>query len=850
MINNHNKLNNIFMKHFTLFKPLLVVAAMLLGGANYLWADNMTTMTGLLGLADNSNGFAAYKSKAVTLAAGESYVYTFVNYNKGTSGTDEWENWSVEATNGSAFLDFRADGGFWGELPSAANYAGSVWSDVSATKTTWLEAYNGVTVTVTVSRSNDGTTFTVAHTATTNTSLTYAGTYTATISAEDNITFYLTNEDSHQQITKVVYTSDNNGAVYVAPDHTAGAQWGSNTGASTVDAEKEHYNNDASSSWAGCAYAKFSYSELPDGATLTGASVTYSVNQGGKSGRNDVIYYMAKDFDLDWANFAGQTGTDLRNISSRGGTAVAAAATGATGDRFNLSQSVLGAVSAIYEAGQKYILLQWTGNAGGADLYGKGSAEHAPELSILYTMETTYTATFTENNSLVPTVKIYSDSERTSEVANGTLTDGTTYYYRATLAGYFDCDGSFTISGSDPDVNFTMTAKAVYSYTVKAYAGGNLLGTIASGSYTEGDAAVEVYYPRFIQSGTTLYSSGTGAVTYSTTFTPDEDDYVQSVNYNSGTIQNVAFYTDAEDVSGVTVAYSNKIRASKGLLAHTGSASTYKDASTLAPGKYILYMRAQNGNNDPRAFSFKVGETEVLSGSFDKGTNKDSNSEEFTVSTTSTLSFASEGSGQSGIDYFYVVKTGEVATIGSTGWTTFASAYPLDLSDMSASTGSVTAFYASAVRPGWVTMTSTESTGVAAGEGIMLQGTAGATITIPVVTSGTAIAGNLLVGCTTSTSLTANANYYVLVNNDGAEFQSLEENGATIPAGKAYLDVSDAGVKGALRIVFDDSVTSINAIDNEQLSIDNGQIYNLAGQRMSKMHKGINIVNGKKVIIK
>ena len=31
-------------------------------------------------------------------------------------------------------------------------------------------------------------------------------------------------------------------------DHTAGAQWGSNTGASTVDAEKEHYNNDASSS--------------------------------------------------------------------------------------------------------------------------------------------------------------------------------------------------------------------------------------------------------------------------------------------------------------------------------------------------------------------------------------------------------------------------------------------------------------------------------------------------------------------------------------------------------------------------------------------------------------------------
>ena len=47
-------------------------------------------------------------------------------------------------------------------------------------------------------------------------------------------------------------------------DHTAGAQWGSNTGASTVDAEKEHYNNDAATAWAGCAYAKFSYT-IPEG---------------------------------------------------------------------------------------------------------------------------------------------------------------------------------------------------------------------------------------------------------------------------------------------------------------------------------------------------------------------------------------------------------------------------------------------------------------------------------------------------------------------------------------------------------------------------------------------------------
>ena len=38
---------------------------------------------------------------------------------------------------------------------------------------------------------------------------------------------------------------------------------------------------------------------------------------------------------------------------------------------------------------------------------------------------------------------------------------------------------------------------------------------------------------------------------------------------------------------------------------------------------------------------------------------------------------------------------------------------------------------------------------------------------------------------------------------------------------------------------------------NGQWSMANGQsIYNLAGQRLSKMQKGINIVNGKKVMVK
>ena len=48
----------------------------------------------------------------------------------------------------------------------------------------------------------------------------------------------------------------------------------------------------------------------------------------------------------------------------------------------------------------------------------------------------------------------------------------------------------------------------------------------------------------------------------------------------------------------------------------------------------------------------------------------------------------------------------------------------------------------------------------------------------------------------------------------------------------------------------DDIITEVEPIG--QQTIDNGQqnIYNLAGQRLNKMQKGINIINGKKVLIK
>ena len=190
-----------------------------------------------------------------------------------------------------------------------------------------------------------------------------------------------------------------------------------------------------------------------------------------------------------------------------------------------------------------------------------------------------------------------------------------------------------------------------------------------------------------------------------------------------------------------------------------------------------------------------------------------------------------------------------IATIGSTGYTTFASSYPLDLSNLPKG---ITAYTASVVGESEVTFTPA-TTAVAAGTGLLLKGTVNTSYDIPVVASGETISGNKMIGCPTATDITPSESYYVLVNNDGtAEFHPLSgtytDNKVTIPAGKAYLDVN-AGTARALSIALDnEEVTGINTIQSSGVKVQG--CYNLNGQRVAQPAKGLYIINGRKVVVK
>lgn len=91
----------------------------------------------------------------------------------------------------------------------------------------------------------------------------------------------------------------------------------------------------------------------------------------------------------------------------------------------------------------------------------------------------------------------------------------------------------------------------------------------------------------------------------------------------------------------------------------------------------------------------------------------------------------------------------------------------------------------------------------------------------------------------------ADGNYFL---KDNQMYKSTGKS--NIKPFRAYFTGVPSDAKARLAF-FDDETTGINAMDNEQLTIDNNApIFNLAGQRVSKNYKGVVIQNGKKYIQK
>ena len=127
---------------------------------------------------------------------------------------------------------------------------------------------------------------------------------------------------------------------------------------------------------------------------------------------------------------------------------------------------------------------------------------------------------------------------------------------------------------------------------------------------------------------------------------------------------------------------------------------------------------------------------------------------------------------------------------------------------------------------------------------VLLKGTSTTSVEATITDVAAINQSNILNG--TYTSMTPGNNLVLGKINDVVGFYKYSSN---IKANKAYIPSSDSGVKGlAISWYFTDGIREIGQTGNSQSG--NSAIYNLAGQRMGKLQRGVNIVNGKKVLVK
>lgn len=150
----------------------------------------------------------------------------------------------------------------------------------------------------------------------------------------------------------------------------------------------------------------------------------------------------------------------------------------------------------------------------------------------------------------------------------------------------------------------------------------------------------------------------------------------------------------------------------------------------------------------------------------------------------------------------------------------------------------------------FVKLTAIGNGNIAAGEGVVLHGEAGTYTFVATAEDVSSTAGNQMVGVTEETELNASDNAYLLTrdkNTQAIAFRKLATT-YTLGANKAYLKLENGSESRQLiSVVWDDNATGIYDL-SEKKEENDGAIYNLAGQKLTRTQKGINIINGKLVI--
>ncbi len=265
------------------------------------------------------------------------------------------------------------------------------------------------------------------------------------------------------------------------------------------------------------------------------------------------------------------------------------------------------------------------------------------------------------------------------------------------------------------------------------------------------------------------------------------------------------------------------------------------------------YLRTQEDKDDNAKASITIDTdgdaTITFQGSYTRNIIK------FNSSNTPSI-FSCYASGQQSVQIYRKANTTPSETVpvsvGATGFATFSCDKALDF------TG-IENIYAYTATVSGKEISFKRVNQVPANTGLLLrnpQAEAAAEANVPVIASADAIENNALVAVNEEIAELASdgedgSKNYILNKPNDKNVGFFLAAGKKVGANKAYLKVP-AGVSAVKSFaeVFGGETDGVEAIENGQWTIDNAVIYNLAGQRLQKLQRGVNIVGGKKVVVK
>ena len=622
--------------------------------------------------------------------------------------------------------------------------------------------------------------------------------------------------------------------------HTAGTRYSNAANSSnTVDSKNEYYNLDTSSGWVGYAFAEFSFT-IPEGETISKAELTWTANSVKNKEKDNTIYYLNTGVTLDYKKI----------LSTQDNYSFSGKKTKISNDNFKgiktITTDVTDAVKAISKAEQKYIIFQWTNNGGSALLSGKTS-EKAPVLKI-----TTVSASSTTKYT-IKYVDASGKDIKEAQVYDGIIGQNFTASTEDMAAVYTSDKKYIYESGNETKVAVKEAASniitlkfreaAKYKYTVK----NNINDYAVSGTAFEGDNA-KVAFSQYILKDGVLYETNKiddNRKQFNWTFAVNEDNTVKTINYTKTTINNVAYYSEGENIEGLTI-----INSGNSAVRSSNSASAYaKDEdvvfTTLPAGKYKLTSVVYKGSSSNATFSYKAGEKVIFTHTATNINSDTKTSEEFTLNESTPISLVKGGNDKQGIDFIYIQRTGdatETVSVTDAGFATYATKYNVEVpNDENVKVMTVT------VNEGNSTIKLHEipaKTVIPAKTGILVKAPAGNCDFVVTSNKGETLANNDLKAATEDVT-SDGARFFALIKMDTKVGFAVVNNGVKIPAGKAYLEVP--GKTAAKFFSLDGEATGINSVKTAKAD---GAYYTLEGVKTTKPVKGLYIHNGKKIVVK